>query len=133
MLRYEISYSKTGHLVSVYPKDRGARPNSQVIGDFPVENPRADFEEYREELSYAIEQAMARVGELDLAPFKVTVQPFDGDEFTAKEATGHQSRPDPKDQVPVSEHTTVAEAAQLESEGKQTKDKAKKSSTKKTK
>lgn len=116
-VRYEIAYSKTAQTVAVYPQWRGARPNFQVIGDFTPENPRGEFDEYRSELGEAIRHALARVGELDPEPFKITIVPLDGsDEFTPKEWGGPLKRVPLEDQVPVSANKTVAQATAEELE-----------------
>lgn len=114
MEKFEISYNKLDQLVSVYPHGRGPRPNSHVIGDFPMENTHAEVTEYVDDLKEAILRALATVGQLDLAPFKVVITPFDGPDIVAKESYGPLQHVALEDQVAVGENTTAAAAAMAE-------------------
>lgn len=114
---YEIAYDKTRQSVIVYPKWRGARPNHQVIGDFEPENPRANLEDYYQELGEAITEALARVGEPSYEPFSITVTPLDGTkDVTLKDIRAPLERVPVEDQVPVGLNRTVAEATAAEQE-----------------
>lgn len=116
-VKYEIAYDITRQLVIVYPQWRGARANTQVIGEYAPKNPRANVEDYVDDLADTIRESLARVGQLDLDPFKVMITPLDGTpEVMAKDFGGPLRRVTIKDQVPVGANTTVAQAAQEESE-----------------
>lgn len=115
-IKYEIAYDKTRQLVLVYPQWRGARANTHAIGEYTPENPRANLEDYINELAEAITQALARVGE-ELDPYKVMITPLDGTkEVMAKDFGGPLRRVPLEDQVPVSATTTVAMAKAEEDE-----------------
>lgn len=113
---YAIAYDKTRQLVLVYPVWRGARSNTQVIGEYAPDNPRANLEDYSAELAEAVTNALARVGQ-DIEPYEVRVTPLDGTkEVVAKELGGPIMRVPKKEQVPVSANTTVAMATAEEEE-----------------
>lgn len=76
-ISYAIAYDKTRQLVIVYPQWRGQRPNFQQIGEYKPRNPRANLEDYAQELGEAVGQAMVRVGQ-EIEPYKITVTPLDG-------------------------------------------------------
>ena len=114
---YEIAYDKTRQSIIVYPQYRGTRPNHHVIGTFQPENAHDDFENYREELSEAVVNAMARVGELDMDAWSIRITMLNGDpDYQAKKATEPLKRVPLEDQVAVGSGRTAAEQATLESE-----------------
>lgn len=118
MEKFEISYNKLDQLVSVYPHGRGPRPNSYVIGEFPMENTHAEVTEYVDDLREAIVRALATVGQLDLDPFKVVITPFDGPDIIAKESYGPLKHAPLEEQVAVGEDTTAASAAMAEEDAR---------------
>jgi hypothetical protein len=114
---YEIAYDKTRQTVIVYPKWRGPRPNHQVIGEFTPENPRANLEDYYQDLGKEIELSLARVGEPSYEPFRITITPLDGTkEVMLKDIRAPLERVPVEDQVPVGLNRTVAEATAAEQE-----------------
>lgn len=99
---YEIAYDVTRQLVIVYPKWRGRRPNTQTIGEYAPENARADLGEYVADLGNTISDALARVGQSSIEPFKVMVTPLDGSpEVMIKDFRA------PLEKVPVDEQVAV--------------------------
>lgn len=134
MYRFQIAYNKLNKTVEVFPESRAPGPQTMIIGEFRIDNPKAPFEDYREELSKAIEDAMAYVGQPDLTGWEVKVRTWNHDEWVvAKERDPVNVAADtPGTKVPVSEDVPIAEAAQREQEGTSvktstdTKDKAKK-------
>lgn len=114
---YEIAYDKTRQSVIVYPQYRGTRPNHHVIGNFAPENPHDDFETYREDLSEAVVNALARVGELDTDAWSITVTQLNGGpDYHAKQAEAPLAKVPVEDQVAVGSGRTAAEAAEQEQE-----------------
>lgn len=115
-IKYEIAYDKTRQLVLVYPQWRGPRANTHSIGEYTPENPRANLEDYVDELAQAITDALARVGQ-ELDPYKVMITPLDGSpEVQAKDFGGPLRRVPVEEQVPVGADTTAAMAKAEEDE-----------------
>lgn len=114
-VQYEIAYDVTRQQVIVYPQWRGTRPNFHVIGTYQPENPRADLTEYVKELGETISDALLRVGQPSIEPFKVMITPLDGSpEVMAKDFRGSLERVPVEDQVAVGAGTTAAQAVEEE-------------------
>ena len=130
MHRYFIAYNKTTKIVVVQPDNLAPGPNTFVIGQFLIENPKADVEEYKHDLTETILNALIRVGVTDIGPYEVRLTDFNtGEEQVVKEAEEVKQLEDvPSQHVPVSEDVTIAEAAEMEG---QTQESSKKSKTKK--
>lgn len=120
MYRYRIAYNKTDKTVDVFPENDAPASNSMYIGEFLLDNVKAPFEDYREDLSKAIEDAMAYVGQPDLTGWEVRVKTWDHDTnwIIAKEREPVNVANDtPGTEIPVTADIPVAEVAQREQEG----------------
>ncbi len=116
MYRYRIAYNKLSNTVEIFPESAAPSSNTMFIGEFSIDNPKAPFESYREDLSKAVEEAMAYVGQPDLTGWEVKVKTWDHDEWiVAKERFPVDPVDDtPGTDVPVSEDVTIAQAASRE-------------------
>lgn len=118
--RYRIAYNKVLKTVDVFPENDAPASNSMYIGEFHIDNPKAPFEDYREDLSKAIEDAMVYVGQPDLTGWEVRVKTWEKDTnwIVAKEREPVNVAEDtPGTEVPVTEGITIAEAAHREQSG----------------
>ena len=117
MLRYNISYNKNTKDIVVLPDNLSAGSNYFTIGHYRIENPNADVEEYKDELTEAILDGARSVGIADLGPYRVRVTDFKtGEQQTVKDRD-EESNQEPlpqSEQVPVTEDVTAAEAVHQE-------------------
>ena len=119
MYRFQIAYNKHTKTVEIFPDSNAPSPQTMLIGEFRIDNPKAPFESYRADLSEAVEKAMAYVGQPDLTGWEVKVKTWLHDEFiVAKERHPIDVGLDtPATVVPVTEDVTIAEAAYREQSG----------------
>lgn len=119
MYRYRIAYNKLTNTVEIFPESAAPSSNTMYIGEFLIDNPKAPFESYREDLSKAVEEAMAYIGQADLSGWEVKVKTWDHDQWiVAKERFPVDPVADtPATEVPVSEDVTIAQAAEREASG----------------
>lgn len=125
MLRYNISYNKNTKDIVVLPDNLSAGSNYFAIGNFSIENPNQDVQEYKDELTTTIMDAIRSVGIADIGPYRVRITDYKtGEEQTVKERDDelHTEQVPLKDQVPVTEETTAAEAAYQEQQKVQGQD-----------
>jgi hypothetical protein len=117
MHRYHISYNKIQRAVRVLPDHKSAGPNFFVIGEYNIKDPSLDFEEYEADLGEKIRAALGTVGETDVSQFSIKVHDIKSGETIEVQPDPNEEEEvptlDPRDETPVSEDITAAEAAYL--------------------
>ncbi len=117
MYRFKIAYNRLTRTVEIFPESSAPSAQTMYIGEFEIDNPKAPFESYREDLSKAVEDAMAYVGQPDLTDWEVKVKTWDHDQFVVakeRDASSNVFADIPGTVVPVTEDVTIAQVAERE-------------------
>lgn len=110
--RYQIAYSKTQQVISVFPEGDAPSSGHQLIGDFSIDDANADFEVYEDDLAEAIEDALAYVGQTDLSGWLIKVKTYkEGEQVPDRQPTSGHGVDVPRAMEHSGEEVPIADVA----------------------